>query len=225
MCKNATDASKFVATQIVLQIVEKQKKGQTCVLGLATGSTPLTLYKELIRIHKEEKISFKNVVTFNLDEYYPISKSSPHSYYTYMHNNLFKHVDIPEANIHIPDGEIDKSHLQEYCRQYESLIESAGGIDIQILGIGRSGHIGFNEPGSSQHSLTRLVYLDKKTREDAADTFSGLENVPQFAITMGIDTILQARRIFLMAFSEGKAKIVAEACESNPTTECPATFL
>eukprot|EP00825_Cyclidium_porcatum_P034089 TRINITY_DN3595_c0_g3_i3.p1 TRINITY_DN3595_c0_g3~~TRINITY_DN3595_c0_g3_i3.p1 ORF type:complete len:559 (-),score=102.52 TRINITY_DN3595_c0_g3_i3:73-1749(-) len=154
-----------------------------------------------------------------------MKKSSKHSYNTYMHTNFFDHVDIPKENIHIPDGEVDQKDLLDYCYQYEQQISKAGEIDVQILGIGRSGHIGFNEPGSSGNSLTRLITLDKKTREDAADEFMGIDNVPLYAITMGIQTILRAHKVILMAFSEGKAEIVAKACESSPNSSCPSTFL
>ena len=144
--------SKAVAKQIADLIREKQKKKEKAVLGLSTGSTPKTLYAELVRIHKEEKLSFKNVITFNLDEYYPISNDALQSYNRFMRVNLFNHVDIDPKNTHIPNGSIRKEDIKEHCRQYEKMIEDAGGIDLQILGIGNNGHIGFNEPGSSDHS-------------------------------------------------------------------------
>ena len=159
-----TQGSIAVAKEIAELIREKQKKKSTCVLGLATGSTPKTLYAELVRMHKEEKLSFKNVVTFNLDEYYPIDNDALQSYNRFMRSHLFDHVDINPKNINIPNGEIKKSDIKSHCIQYEKRIADAGGIDLQILGIGNNGHIGFNEPGSSIHSKTRLITLDNSTR-------------------------------------------------------------
>src|SRR5688500_6556195 len=151
------EGSVFAANQIASLIKEKQKKNETCVLGLATGSTPKTLYKELVRLHKNEGLSFKNVITFNLDEYYPIDRDAFQSYYSFMHRNLFDHIDIDPANIHIPDGTLNKEAIKQHCATYEEKIEAVGGIDLQILGIGNNGHIGFNEPGSSIHSHTRVI--------------------------------------------------------------------
>ena len=168
-----------VAREIAALIRDKQKKKLPCVLGLATGSTPKTLYAELVRMHKEEKLSFKNVVTFNLDEYYPIDNDALQSYNRFMRANLFDHVDINPKNIHIPKGETKKEDIKSHCNQYEKMIEDAGGIDLQILGIGNNGHIGFNEPGSSIHSRTRLITLDTSTRLANSYEFANISEVPQ----------------------------------------------
>ena len=185
--------------------------GKPTVLGLATGSTPVGLYRELIRLHKDEGLDLSRVVTFNLDEYYPMPRESQHSYFRWMHETLFNHVNIKWENIHIPDGTSQAGRGGRGVRRVRREDQGAGGIDIQILGIGRTGHIGFNEPGSPQNSRTRLVTLDSITRRDAADGFFGEENVPHQAITMGVASILDARRIFLMAFGEHKAGIVYKA--------------
>jgi len=191
---NSVSGSKIVATEIANLIQEKQKNNELCVLGLATGSSPIKVYEELVRLHKEEGLSFQNVVTFNLDEYYPMSPDSIHSYHYFMHQHLFDHIDIKPENIHIPDGTVPKSELINYCIAYDKQIESYGGLDFQLLGIGRTGHIGFNEPGSHINSGTRYITLDPLTRADAAPGFLGIENVPRAAITMGIKTILQSKR-------------------------------
>jgi len=219
------EASAFVAREIVALIRTKAKEGKPCVLGLATGSTPTGVYAELVKMHKAGKVSFKNVHTFNLDEYYPMAPNSLQSYVRYMEEHLFRHIDIPQKNIHIPDGSIPKSKVDAFCTNYEKTIESLGGIDLQILGIGRTGHIGFNEPGSSERTVTRLVSLDQKTRIDAASDFFGEENVPKKAITMGVGTILKAKRIILMAWGEGKAGMIQKAIEGPVTDQIPATFL
>lgn len=222
---DAEEASKAVAQEIAALIKIKQKKGEIAVLGLATGSTPTKVYGELVRMHREEGLSFSNVITFNLDEYYPMQPDSLQSYVRFMHEYLFDHVDIPRENIHIPDGTIPVEQVDAFCREYERKIAAAGGIDIQLLGIGRTGHIGFNEPGSSKESLTRMVTLDRLTRIDAASDFFGEENVPRRAITMGVGTILKARKIILMAWGEGKAKIIKNAVEGQVTEMLPASFL
>lgn len=188
------DGSVFVARQIADFIKEKQKRKEKCVLGLATGSTPKTLYAELVRLHREEKLSFKNVVTFNLDEYYPIANNALQSYNRFMKTHLFDHVDISPKNIHIPDGEIKKEDIKEHCRRYEKMILDAGGIDLQILGIGNNGHIGFNEPGSGIYSKTRLITLDNSTRIANAYEFANISEVPRLAITMGISNILNQKK-------------------------------
>jgi glucosamine-6-phosphate deaminase len=195
------------------------------VLGLATGSTPVGLYRELIRLHREAGLDFSRVITFNLDEYYPISPDDPQSYHRWMHETFFDHVNIPQQNIHIPDGTICLSEAEDYCTRYEQLIRRSGGIDLQILGIGRTGHIGFNEPGSTRHSRTRLATLDPVTRRDAASGFFGEENVPHQALTMGVGTILEARKIAIMAFGEHKAPIVQRAVEGDITEAIAASFL
>ncbi|MGN8224471.1 glucosamine-6-phosphate deaminase [Gracilimonas sp. BCB1] len=218
-------ASKYAADEIASLIRDKASKGEQAVLGLATGSTPTQLYDELVRMHQEEGLSFENVVTFNLDEYYPMEPDSIHSYVHFMHEYLFDHVDIKEENIHIPDGTLDREDVYEFCQKYEEKIDALGGLDIQILGIGRTGHVGFNEPGSSINSKTRLIALDSLTVLDAASGFFGVENVPRRAITMGVGTIMKADRIFLMAWGEGKANIIQKAIEGDITSQIPATFL
>lgn len=223
--KEASQASKAVADEIISLIRQRNEQNKTTALGFATGSTPTQVYKELIRAHQEDDLSFKNVITFNLDEYFPMQPNSLQSYVRFMHEHLFDHIDIPEKQIYIPDGTIAKEDIPEYCKQYEEKIREAGGIDIQLLGIGRTGHIGFNEPGSRPDSGIRLITLDQITRKDAASDFFGEENVPRRAITMGIGTILYARKIFLMAWGEGKAPIVKEAVEGEIREKVPAAYL
>lgn len=219
------DGSFFVAQQIASLIREKQKKRQKCVLGLATGSTPKTLYAELVRMHREEKLSFRNVVTFNLDEYYPIANDALQSYNRFMKTQLFDHVDIDPRNIHIPDGQTDKDHVKDHCRAYEKKIKDAGGIDLQILGIGNNGHIGFNEPGSGIYSRTRLITLDNSTRIANSYEFANISEVPRLAITMGIQTILQSKKIILMAWGGAKAPVIKRAVEDDDTEQVPASLL
>lgn len=222
---NKDEACKHVAKTISLLIRQKQQEGEYTILGLATGSTPIKVYDELIRMHREEGLSFKNVITFNLDEYYPMKKSDDQSYWKFMHKHLFDHIDIDPKNIHIPDGEIPIDQVEEYCDMYEEKIDALGGIDIQLLGIGRTGHIGFNEPGSWDSSRTRLVKLDHLTRQDATKSFITKDNVPYRAITMGIATILKAKAIYLLAFGQAKAEVVAQTLEGPVTSSCPATYL
>ncbi|MGB2702407.1 MAG: glucosamine-6-phosphate deaminase, partial [Chitinophagaceae bacterium] len=202
------DGSVFVARQVADFIRDKQTKKEKCVLGLATGSSPKSLYAELVRLHREEKLSFKNVITFNLDEYYPIDNDALQSYNRFMRVNLFDHIDINPKNIHIPNGEIKKEDIKEHCRQYEKMIKDAGGIDLQILGIGNNGHIGFNEPGSGIYSKTRLITLDNSTRIANSYEFTNISQVPRLAVTMGINTILQSKKIILMAWGSGKAPVI-----------------
>jgi glucosamine-6-phosphate deaminase len=223
--EDSIEASAHVARSIALAIRQKQQEGEQIVLGLATGSSPIGVYKELVRMHQEEQLSFANVVSFNLDEYYPIEPSSRQSYVRFMHEYLFDHVDIKPENIHIPDGTITLDEVERYCEKYEELIDQAGGIDIQLLGIGRTGHIGFNEPGSWQSSLTRLVRLDDVTRKDAVKDFLKAEAVPYRAITMGIASIMKARKVFLLAWGQHKASILQKAVEGPISTAIPATFL
>ena len=206
-------------------IRQRQAENRRAVLGLATGSTPVKLYQELIRLHREERLSFKNVITFNLDEYYGLPPGHPESYRHFMEVQLFRHVDLPSDQVHVPDGLIERDKVFEYCARYEAQIANAGGIDIQIVGIGRTGHIGFNEPGSSRDSRTRMVALDRLTRRDAARDFRGEANVPAYAITMGIGTILQARQIRLLAWGDSKASILRAAIEGPETGSVPASFL
>ncbi len=222
---DSVEASKHIARSIALAIQRKQQEGEQLVLGLATGSSPIGIYKELIRIHQEEGLSFANVVTFNLDEYYPISPQAEQSYVRFMHEYLFDHIDIDPANIHIPDGTLALEDVNNYCESFEQKVRQAGGIDIQLLGIGRTGHIGFNEPGSRQDSITRLVRLDRITRHDAIREFIDAEAVPYRAITMGISTIMQADTIYLMAWGQHKADILRRTVEGGISTSVPATFL
>ena len=221
----ALEASRQIARDIASTIKEKNHQGKHCVLGLATGSTPKSVYQELVRIHREEDLSFKKVITFNLDEYYPMDPSAIQSYHRFMKEHLFDHIDIPEDQINVPDGQLKEHEILEYCAQYERKIQSLDGLDIQILGIGRTGHIGFNEPGSGKKSKTRLISLDRITKLDAASDFNGAEYVPNRAITMGVGTILKARKIILMAWGEGKAEIIKKALEGPVTDQIPATFL
>ena len=220
----SNDGSIMVADQIATLIKDKQAKKENCVLGMATGSTPILLYKELVRLHKEEGLSFKNVITINLDEYYPINKTAYQSYWSFMHRHLFSLVDIKPENIHIPNGEWAEDQLKEHCAGYEQIIEKSGGIDLQILGIGKNGHIGFNEPGSSFHSKTRVIHLDQQTRIANTYEFHDLNKVPKLAITVGISSIMKAKKIVLLAWGS-KADIVAKAVEGNITEQVPASVL
>jgi glucosamine-6-phosphate deaminase len=217
--------ARLVANRIATLVREKDAAGERAVLGLATGSTPIGVYRELIRMHREEGLSFGHVETFNLDEYYPVSKESIHSYYRFMWENLFSQIDIKPDNVHIPDGTVPRDRVDDYCRRYEDAIADAGGIDFQILGIGKTGHIGFNEPGSGMESRTRLVMLDAITRRDAAADFFGEEFVPREAITMGVATILDAHEIAILATGEHKSSIVRRAVEGEIDVEVAATFL
>jgi len=189
-------ASVKVAHRIAELIRGKQQNNEKAVLGLATGITPVGVYQELVRLHREENLSFADVITFNLDEYYPMEPDALQSYVVFMNDNLFSHVDIDKANIHIPDGTLDKDKVADFCLEYERKISALGGLDLQILGIGRTGHIGFNEPGSAPNSGTRLVTLDDLTRNDAAKDFGGKQNVPAKAVTMGIGTYSKPAKLF-----------------------------
>ena len=214
-----------VAQEIAALIRQKQKQNKKCVLGLATGSSPIRVYEELVRMHQEEGLSFANVVTFNLDEYYPMDPGNIQSYHYFMHQHLFDAVDIPPEQIHIPDGNVSPDDLYEYCESYEKAIASFGGLDFQLLGIGRTGHIGFNEPGSHYNSMTRIITLDHITRVDAAPTFLGIDNVPRKAITMGIQSVMEAKRIVLLAWGINKSHIVKESVEGEISSNVPATYL
>lgn len=225
MFATSAEADKHVSLVVESLIRENNSAGMPTVLGLPTGSTPIGVYRELIRLHREEDLDFSRVITFNLDEYYPMDPNSIHSYRRWMRETFFDHVNIPEENIHIPRGDIPRDEVDEFCDEYEREIERAGGIDIQLLGIGRSGHIGFNEPGSSRDSLTRMVALDPVTRGDAASTFFGVENVPMEALTMGVGSILSAGKVFIMALGEHKAPVVRRAVEGEITEEVSASFL
>lgn len=218
-------AAKQVARRLAELIRGKQQNAEPAVLGLATGATPVGVYRELVRLHREEELSFRNVITFNLDEYYPMKPTAAQSYVTFMNENLFNHIDIPQENIHIPDGTLPVEEIPGFCLEYEQQIEALGGLDLQILGIGRTGHIGFNEPGSAPNSGTRLVTLDDLTRRDASRDFGGKANVPTKAITMGVGTIFKAREIILMAWSGNKAPIIKKAVEGDISSEVLATYL
>src|SRR4051794_36731517 len=218
-------AARHVALMIESLIRQNNSAGRPTVLGLPTGSTPVGLYRELIRLHREAGLDFARVITFNLDEYFPMPPDDPHSYRRWMQETFFDHVNIPPQNIHVPDGTIRPEEAEDYCQRYEQKIRRAGGIDLQVLGIGRTGHIGFNEPGSPRHSRTRLVTLAPVTRRDAAGDFFGEENVPHQALTMGVGTILEARKVVLLAFGEHKAKIVRKAAEEQVSDAVTASFL
>ncbi len=218
-------ASVLVAQEIAQLIKEKQQEETFCVLGLATGSSPIKVYEELVRMHKKEGLSFYNVITFNLDEYYGMDKNNIQSYFYFMHEHLFNHIDIPPENINIPDGNITPDKLQQYCIDYEMKIKKLGGLDFQLLGIGRTGHIGFNEPGSHLNSETRLITLDHITRVDAASSFFGIENVPRKAITMGIGTVKNAKRIVLLAWGVNKSNIIKKTIEGTISSNVPASYL
>jgi len=215
----------LVAHEIANLIKEKNRLNKNCVLGLATGSSPIKVYEELVRMHKEDGLSFANVITFNLDEYFPMERSNIQSYYYFMHEHLFNHIDILPENINIPDGKLSREDLYQYCIDYELKIKSVGGIDFQLLGIGRTGHIGFNEPGSHFNSGTRSITLDHITRVDAAPAFFGIDNVPRKAITMGIGTVRSAKRIVLLGWGANKANILKSTIEGDVSSVVPATYL
>ncbi len=218
-------ASKEVARRIAAIITAKQHRGEAAVIGLATGDTPINVYQELVRMHKEEDLSFANVITFNLDEYYPMQPDAKQSYVAFMNEHLFNHIDIDRSNIHIPDGTLAQKDITTFCLNYERKIEALGGLDLQVLGIGRTGHIGFNEPGSAPNSGTRLVTLADLTRRDASREFGSKENVPAKAITMGIGTIFKAREIILMAWSKTKRLSSKKRWKEKLSASVPATFL
>lgn len=222
---SADEACRELAAEISALIRRRSATGKGTVLGLATGSTPVRLYRELIRLHREEGLSFASVTTFNLDEYFPLDREHRESYWRFMCEQLFDHIDIPAEQVNLPRGDIDRSETFRHCLDYEEKIAAAGGIDLQILGIGRTGHIGFNEPGSSRDSRTRLVSLDSVTRRDAARDFLGESNVPRYAITMGVGTILEARRIVLLAWGESKAGAIVRSVEQSPSDAVPASSL
>lgn len=224
--KTAAIASTKAAQEIAALIRSKAKENKPCILGLATGNTPKMVYNELVKMHKEEGLSFKHVISFNLDEYYPMHKEAMQSYFRFMHEHLFDHIDILPQNCHIPDGSINTENIPAFCKTYEQKIDQYGGIDLQLLGIGSNGHIGFNEPGSLINSPTRLMMLDHSTRVAAIGDFGGnLSDVPKKAITLGINKIIQAKRIILLAWGEHKANIIAKAAEGIVTEETPASYL
>ena len=219
------EGSVWAAGVIAGLIRQKQQEGKHCVLGLATGSSPKTLYAELVRLHREEGLSFRHVIAFNLDEYYPIAPDALQSYRRFMQKHLFNLVDINPANCHIPDGNIPKEQVKQHCLEYEQKIQAAGGIDLQLLGIGVNGHIGFNEPGSSLYTKTRLITLANSTRLANAYEFANISEVPRLAITMGISSILKARRILLLAWGPAKAPVIRAAVEGDDTEQVPASLL
>jgi glucosamine-6-phosphate deaminase len=217
--------SRAVAGRIATVIRERNGQGFNAVLGLATGSTPIGVYRELIRLHREEGLDFSRVVTFNLDEYYPMHPDSPHSYVRFMWENFFEAVGIRRENVHFPDGTVPREEMELHCLRYEEAIRSAGGMDFLLLGIGRSGHIGFNEPGTARESRTHLVFLDSITRADAAADFFGEDNVPLEAVTMGVATIMDAREVALLALGEHKAAVIRRAVEGEVHPDVAATYL
>jgi len=219
------EIARTIARRIAEIIKERRRAGGHAVLGLATGSTPIGIYRELIKMHREEGLDFSDVVTFNLDEYYPMKPESIHSYHRFMRENLFNHINVKPQNIHIPRGDVPRDDVDVECEAYEAAIKKAGGIDLQILGIGKTGHIGFNEPGSGADSRTRRISLDTMTRRDAAGDFFGEDNVPTEAITMGVATIMEAREIALVATGEHKAAIINRAVEGEPDPDVAATYL
>ena len=222
---DAEKASIYTAHQIAKLIRQNQNEDKPAILGLATGKTPIKVYQELVRLHQKESLSFHNVVSFNLDEYYPISRESIQSYSYFMQQHLFSHVDINPNNIHIPHANCSSEGIQLYCKEYEDKIMSYGGLDLQLLGIGRNGHIGFNEPGSSFQSNTRLVDLHSLTRKDAESDFGSIDQVPYQAISVGINTIIKARRIILLAIGKDKSEIINKALNGEISTEIPASLL
>lgn len=223
--ESSQEASIIVAQEIATLIKEKSAANKPCVLGLATGSSPIKVYEELVRMHKEDGLSFANVVSFNLDEYYPMDKNNIQSYYYFMHEHLFNHVDILPENVNVPNGTVSPDDLHQYCIDYENKITELGGLDFQLLGIGRTGHVGFNEPGSHFNSRTRSIILDHITRADAAPSFLGIDNVPRKAITMGVGTVRSAKRIVLLGWGLNKASILKDTIEGDVTGQVPATYL
>ena len=219
------EIARTIAKRIAEIIKERRREGRHAVLGLATGSTPIGIYRELIKMHREEGLDFSDVVTFNLDEYYPMRPDSIHSYHRFMRENLFNNINVRAENVHIPRGDVPRDDVDVECEAYEVAIRKAGGIDLQILGIGKTGHIGFNEPGSGADSRTRRISLDTVTRRDAAGDFFGEDNVPTEAITMGVASIMEAKEIALVATGEHKAAIIKRAVEGEPDPDVAATYL
>jgi len=209
-----------LAAELIADVIRRKPKA---VLGLATGSTPLGTYKELIRLHQEEGLDFSRVNTFNLDEYVGLAHDHPQSYHCFMWENLFKHLNVNPRNVHIPDG--TAKDIPGFCRWYEEQIVKSGGLDVQLLGIGGNGHIAFNEPGSSLGSRTRVKTLDERTRQDNARFFRNMNEVPRYAITMGIGTIMDARQLVLLANGSGKADAITRTCEGPITAIVPATIV
>jgi glucosamine-6-phosphate deaminase len=218
-CQDKAEVAQEAAAIFAQQIREKPGT----VLGLATGGTPLDLYQQLIRMHKEEGLDFSRASSFNLDEYVGLSGEHPQSYRYFMNENLFNHININKLNTRVPDGQTRDSQVS--CQKYEEAIRAAVGIDLQLLGIGSNGHIAFNEPGSPGDSRTRAVGLTERTIKDNARFFQNESEVPKKAITMGIGTILEARKIVLLATGKNKAEAVAQAIKDKVSTQVPASFL
>ena len=223
--ESAEEGANHVAYEIAQLIRDKQKAGRFCVLALPGGNSPRNVYSALIRIHKEEGLSFRNVIIFNLYEYYPLTSDAINSNLNALKEMFLDHVDVDKQNIFSPDGTMPKDTIFEYCRLYEQRIESFGGLDAVLLGIGRVGNIGFNEPGSRLNSTTRLILLDNDSRNEASKMFGSIESTPISSITMGVSTILAAKKIYLMAWGEDKAKMVKECVEGAVTDTIPASFL
>jgi glucosamine-6-phosphate deaminase len=214
------DDASLIAARHVARIVRQKP---ACVLGLATGSTPLVMYRELVRMHQQQGLDFSRVTTFNLDEYVGLPPEHPASYHAFMWDNLFSKINVQRDRVHIPDGL--SSHIPAFCRSYEEAIRAAGGIDLQVLGIGSDGHIGFNEPSSSLASRTRIKTLTAETRHDNAEAFGGADKVPPHVITMGVGTIMDARQVIILAFGDKKADAIAGAVEGPITAMNPASIL
>ena len=223
--KNLNEGSKIVANKISNLIKKKEKLNQKCVLGLSTGSSPLKTYSELIKMHKKEGLSFKNVVVFNLDEFYPMKPNSQFSYHSFMFNKFLKHIDIQKKNVNIPKGDISNKEIKSYCKSFEKKIDNLGGIDLQLLGIGTNGHIGFNEPGSDINSITRKIIISNHSRVVLSKDFKSIDNVPKNAITMGIKTILRAKKIILIAWGKTKSKIIKKTLKEKTNPLIPASYL
>ncbi len=209
-----------LAAELIADVIRRKPRA---VIGLATGSTPLGTYKELIRMHKQDGVDFSRVTTFNLDEYVGLAHDHLQSYHYFMWENLFKHINVNPRNVHIPDG--TAKDIPGFCRLYEEQMVKAGGIDVQLLGIGVNGHIAFNEPGSSLGSRTRVKTLDERTRQDNARFFRNMNEVPKYAITIGIGTIMNARQLILLANGAGKADAILRTCEGPITAMVPATIV
>ena len=223
--ESVEEGANYIAREIAQTIREKQKAGRFCVLALPGGDSPSHVYTELIRMHKEEGLSFRNVIVFNMYEYYPLSPDAINSNFNALKSMLLDHIDIDKQNIFTPDGSIAKDTIFEYCRLYEQRIESFGGIDIALLGIGRVGNIAFNEPGSRLKSTTRLILLDNASRNEASKIFGTLDNTPISSITMGVATILGAKKVYLLAWGENKAAMIKECVEGPITDTIPASYL
>ena len=225
ICESMDEGARYIACEIAQTIRERQNTGRFCILALSGGNSPRRVYQELARMHREEGLSFRNVVVFNMYEYYPLAADAVNSNLNALKEMLLDHVDIDAQNIFSPSGTLAKDAIFEYCRLYEQRIANFGGIDIALLGIGRVGNIAFNEPGSRINSTTRLILLDNASRNEASKTFGTLENTPVSSITMGVATILGAKKVFLMAWGESKASMIKECVEGNMADSIPASFL